>query len=324
MNLILTMRTGASKLTLFCLLGLMPLLAQTSPPEAAEPEAASNEGTIKVNVKLVNVFSTVTNQNGAPVGKLEKKDFQVLEDGVPQTIAYFGKENELPLSIVLAVDASLSTKKDLALELESARRFAHAILRPIDKMSLYRFAETVQEMVPFTANLDRIDHAIRNVRVGAATALYDAVYLASEALESREGRKVLVVITDGGDTVSSVDYAEALRQAQASEAVVYSIVVVPIEANAGRNTGGEHALIQLSHDTGGKHYYAGSASELEQVFKQISDELRTQYLLAYYPKQRPSAGEFRRIEVRVVEPNNADAENIKVRHRTGYYVHGSR
>jgi Ca-activated chloride channel homolog len=316
------MRTSGPKLILLCLLGLAPLLAQSSPPDTAEPEP-SNEGTIKVNVKLVNVFSTVTDQNGAPIGKLEKNDFQLLEDGVPQTISYFGKENELPLSIVLAVDASLSTKKDLALELESARRFAHAILRPVDKMSLYRFAETVQEMVPFTANLGRIDRAIRDVRVGAATALYDAVYLASEALESRDGRKVLVVITDGGDTVSSVDYAEALRQAQASEAVVYSIVVVPIEASAGRNTGGEHALIQLSHDTGGKHYYAASASELEQVFRQIGDELRTQYLLAYYPKQRPDAGEFRRIEVRVVEPN-VDPENIKVRHRTGYYVHGNR
>jgi Ca-activated chloride channel homolog len=316
------MRTSGAKLTLFCLLGLAPLLAQSSPPEATEPEP-SNEGTIKVNVKLVNVFSTVTDENGAPVGKLEKKDFQVLEDGVPQNIAFFGKENELPLSIVLAVDASLSTKKDLALELESARRFAHAILRPVDRMSLYRFAETVQEMVPFTANLKRIDSAIGRVKVGAATALYDAVYLASEALESREGRKVLVVITDGGDTVSSVDYAEALRQAQASEAVVYSIVVVPIEASAGRNTGGEHALIQLSHDTGGKHYYVASSSEVEQVFKQISDELRTQYLLAYYPKQRPDGGEFRRIEVRVVDPN-ADAENIKVRHRTGYYVHGTK
>jgi Ca-activated chloride channel homolog len=312
------MRTSAAKLTFLCLLALAPIVAQTPPPET------SDEATIKVNVKLVNVFSTVTDDAGAPVAKLEKKDFEVLEDGVPQTVAFFGKENELPLSIVMAVDASLSTKKDLALELESARRFAHSILRPMDSMSLYRFAETVQEMVPFTANLSRIDRAIKGVRVGAATALYDAVYLAGEALESRQGRKVMVVITDGGDTISSVSYADALRQAQASEAVVYSIVVVPIEASAGRNTGGEHALIQLSRDTGGKHYYAASGGDLEQVFKQIGDELRTQYMLAYYPKQRPGAGEFRRIEVRVASNNSEGAENIKVRHRTGYYVHGSK
>src|SRR6267142_2031012 len=218
--------------------------------------AAPSDDTIKVNVRLVNVFATVTDQQGAPLAKLEKKNFEIREDGVPQEIAFFSKENELPLSIVVAVDASLSTKKDLALELESARRFAHSILRPIDAMALYRFAEDVDDLTSFTSDLKRIDRAIQRVRVGSATALYDAVFLASEALEKRQGRKVLVVITDGGDTISSVNYAEALRQAQASEAVVYSIVVVPIEASAGRNTGGEHALIQLSRDTGGKHFYA--------------------------------------------------------------------
>ena len=276
--------------------------------------------TIKVNVRLVNVFATVTDQQGAPLAKLDKKNFEIREDGVPQDIAFFGKENELPLSIVLAVDASLSTKKDLALELESARRFAHSILRPIDAMALYRFAEDVDDLTSFTSDLKRIDRAIQRVRVGSATALYDAVFLASEALEKRQGRKVLVVITDGGDTISSVNYAEALRQAQASEAVVYSIVVVPIEASAGRNTGGEHALIQLSHDTGGKHFYASSAPQLEDVFRQIGDELRTQYLLAYYPKQRLSDSDFRHIEVRVTAPT-AEGGEAKVRNRSGYYVH---
>ena len=282
--------------------------------------AAPTDDTIKVNVRLVNVFATVTDQQGAPLAKLEKKNFEIREDGVPQEIAFFSKENELPLSIVVAVDASLSTKKDLALELESARRFAHSILRPIDAMALYRFAEDVDDLTSFTSDLKRIDRAIQRVRVGSATALYDAVFLASEALEKRQGRKVLVVITDGGDTISSVNYAEALRQAQASEAVVYSIVVVPIEASAGRNTGGEHALIQLSRDTGGKHFYASSAPQLEEVFRQIGDELRTQYLLAYYPKQRLSASDFRSIEVRVTAPA-PEAGEAKVRNRSGYYVH---
>ncbi|MCI0352530.1 MAG: VWA domain-containing protein [Acidobacteriales bacterium] len=308
------MPSSCSKLMCLWVIALAPSFAQT-PALEDNPET-----TIKVDVRLVNVFTTVTDQTGAPIAKLERKDFEVLEDDVPQTISVFGKESELPLSIVLAIDASLSTKKDLPLELESAKRFARSILRPVDALSLYRFAETVHELVPFTSNLKRIDSGIGRVKVGAATALYDAVYLASEALESRQGRKVLVVITDGGDTISDVSYAEALRQAQASEAVVYSIIVVPIEASAGRNTGGEHALIQLSHDTGGKYFYAASGSQLEEVFKQISDELRTQYLLAYYPKQRPAAGEFRRIEVRV----SGQAGDTKVRHRTGYYVHKSK
>ena len=288
----------------------------------AQPGEPEQDTTIKVNVRLVNVFATVTDENGAPIGKLEKKDFEILEDGVTQNVSFFSKESELPLSIVLAIDASLSTKKDLPLELESARRFAHSILRPVDAMSLYRFAETVDELVTFTSNLGRIDRALKRVRVGAATAVYDAVFLASEALENRDGRKVLVVITDGGDTISAVSYGEALRQAQASEAVVYSIIVVPIAASAGRNTGGEHALIQLSRDTGGKHFYAESGAQLEDVFKQISDELRTQYLLAYYPKQRPDAPDFRRIEVRL--SNSTEQAPAKVRHRTGYYARKSK
>src|SRR5439155_14979694 len=137
------------------------------------------------------------------------------------------------------------------------------------------------------------------IRLGAATALYDALYLGSRALESRQGRKVLVVITDGGDTVSKVDYKEALRTAQEAEAIVYSIIVVPIEASAGRDTGGEHALMQLSEDTGGKYYYATSIPQLDQAFRSISDELRTQYLLAYYPERRLADSDFRRIEVKL-------------------------
>jgi Ca-activated chloride channel family protein len=128
---------------------------------------------------------------------------------------------------------------------------------------------------------------------------------------------VLVVITDGGDTVSTTDYAQALRAAQEAEAIVYSIIVVPIEADAGRDIGGEHALIQLSHDTGGKYFYASGINQLDQAFHKISDELRTQYLLAYYPSQRFSDSDFRRITIRV---NTPAAKDWTVRARTGYYT----
>src|SRR5207245_10421140 len=106
----------------------------------------------------------------------------------------------------------------------------------------------------------------------AATVHYDAIYVGAGALEGRQGRKVMVVITDGGDTVSKTDYQEALRAAQISEAIVYSIIVVPIEASAGRDTGGEHALIQLSADTGGEYYYDTSVPELDKRFRSIRDE----------------------------------------------------
>jgi len=286
---------------------------------AGSTNASQNAGsTLKVDVKLVNVFVTVTDGHGAPVGGLKKEDFALLEDGKPQTISVFDKESALPLSIVLDIDTSLSTRKDLPLELSSARRFARAILRPVDAISLYSFSEIVSEVVPFTSDLKAIDRGVDRVRMGSATALYDALYLGSQALEPRKGRKVLVVITDGGDTVSRVDYKEAVRSAQEAEAIVYSIIDVPIEASAGRDIGGEHALIQISEDTGGKYFYATSVPELDDAFRKISDELRTQYLLAYYPSQRLSDSNFRRIEVKV--DGASTNSQFTVRHRTGYYT----
>jgi len=127
------------------------------------------------------------------VAGLKKENFVVQEDGREQTISVFDKESAVPLSIALAVDTSLSTRKDLALELASARRFAHAILRPVDVLSLYEFNEIVNELTPFTPDLRVIDRALDHVHGGAATALYDALFLGSAALEPRQGRKVMVV-----------------------------------------------------------------------------------------------------------------------------------
>lgn len=292
-----------------------PWAKGSSKPAAAPADDAS---TFKVDVKLVNVFVTVTDQHGAPVSNLQKDDFQVLEDDHPQKISVFDRESELPLSIVLDIDTSLSTRKDLPLELNSARRFVHAILRPVDALSLYEFSETVDEVVPFTNELKTIDRGINSLRTGAATALYDALFLGASALERRQGRKVMVVITDGGDTASTTDYKEALRSAQQAEAIVYSIIVVPIEASAGRDTGGEHALIQIAEDTGGKYFYATSIAQLDQAFRAISDELRTQYLLAYYPTPRLAESDFRRIEVKLT--GTPDGAKYQSRHRAGYYT----
>jgi Ca-activated chloride channel family protein len=281
---------------------------------AEEPET-----TFKSDVRLVNVFVTVTDAHGAPVANLQQENFLLKEDGKEQKIAIFSRESALPLSIVLAVDTSLSTRKDLPLELTSARKFVHAIVRPQDGLALYKFSEEVSQMVPFTSDLKKIDAGIDRVRNGSATALYDAIYLGSQALSRRQGRKVMVVITDGGDTMSQMNYKQALRAAQESEAIIYSIIIVPIEADAGRDTGGEHALIQISSDTGGKYYYATSLSQLDDAFRQISDELRTQYLLAYYPSQRYSNSEFRQLRVDLANPPAGGP--YQSHYRAGYYTH---
>ena len=135
--------------------------ASASAPRSPSEEPAT---TFKVNVRLVNVFTTVTDESGAPVGDLTKNDFHVFEDGEEQEIAVFDRESGLPLSVVLAVDASLSTRKDLPLELESARRFAHAILRPVDAISIYQFSQYVTEVIPFTGDLRVVDRGIARIR----------------------------------------------------------------------------------------------------------------------------------------------------------------
>lgn len=316
------MRKLATSLLMVGLFSGYGLWAQQSSPQQtpARPERQSEpETTLKVDVNLVNVFVTVSDAHGSPIGGLTKENFTLDEDGHEQKIAVFDKESALPLSIALAIDTSLSTRHDLPLEQAAAKRFVHAILRPVDALSVYDFSEVVHEATRgFTPDLKRIDDGIDHIRMGAATALFDAIYLASRALDPRKGRKVIVLITDGGDTISKVDYNEALRSAEEAEALVYSIIIVPIESSAGRETGGEHALIQLSDDTGGKYYYATSAPQLDDAFRKISDELRTQYLLAYYPSQRASFSEFRRIQVKVA--GVSDAAAYHVRHRAGYYT----
>lgn len=310
-------KPAPSLLLVSLLLAVCGLRAQQSSPSTPPQKQPST--TLKVNVNLVNVFVTVTDEQGAPVGGLKKENFILKEDGQEQSIAVFDKESALPLSIALAIDTSLSTRHDLPLEQASAKRFARAIMRPVDGLSVYGFSEVVREATPgFTADLKRIDESIDHIRTGAATALYDAIYLVSRNLDRRKGRKVIVLITDGGDTISKVDYKEAVRAAEEAEALVYSIIIVPIESSAGRETGGEHALIQLSEDTGGKYYYATSTSQLDEAFRKISDELRTQYLLAYYPGQHTSFSEFRRIQVSITGvPESAE---YHVRHRAGYYT----
>ncbi len=283
------------------------------------PSAEDDPNTFKVNVRLVNVFTSVTDAHGSPVGDLTKDDFKLLEDGVPQTISVFNKESDLPLNIVLAVDTSESTRRDMKLETASAKRFVHSIMRPIDHLSLFQITENVDQLTGFTSDLRIIEHGIDRLQAGAGTAVFDTIFLASDSLIDRKGRKVMVLITDGGDTTSKTDYNNALRRAQQAEALIYSIIVVPVAADAGRNLGGEHALIQMSKDTGGKYYYAEGIASLDEAFRKISEELRTQYLIAYYSNRRVADSPFRRIQVEIAKKDGS-AETLQVRHRAGYYT----
>src|SRR5260370_3123745 len=244
----------------FCLIVLC-LAAPAQAPDGRQKE----EPAFRVNVRLVNVFATVTDGRGAPVAGLTKDDFRVFEDGVPQNISVFDQESELPLSIALAVDTSASTQRDFKLEVSSAKKFASSIMRPVDQLSVFQITENVDQLTGFISSLKKIDEGIDSLRVGAGTSLYDAIFLCSEALIGREGRRVLVLITDGGDTTSAADYQRALRRAQQAEAIVYSIIVVPVASSPGRNIGGQHALIPLSKTTRGKTYYPQGTTRPHQT-----------------------------------------------------------
>jgi Ca-activated chloride channel homolog len=282
---------------------------------AGRAQSTGDVPTINVNVRLVNVFVNVTDDKGAPIPGLNKDDFQLLEDGHPQKISLFDRESELPLEIVLAIDTSGSVHKDFPLEEEAAKHFVHALLRPVDHLDLMEFSDNVREVIYFTNNAGRIDHALNEMERGAATALYSGVYLASQSLASRSGRKVLVIISDGGNTVKGTTYDMALEQALRGEVMVYPIIDVPVAASAGRDLAGEHALITLAQQTGGKYYYA-DASSLDRAFAQLSQDLRTQYLLGYYPANHVGSA-FRSISVKLKGPD-ASAGYI-LRNRPGYY-----
>ncbi|MGO8934712.1 MAG: VWA domain-containing protein [Terracidiphilus sp.] len=290
------------------------LCAVVAAPAAVTMTA--QEPTFHMDVKLVNIFVNVTDKNGVIVGGLTKDDFAVFEDNRPQQIALFERQSEVPLNLTLAIDTSGSVRKDLDEEANAARHFAHDILRPQDQMSVLEFATDVTELTPFTNNLSQIDHGLSALHADWATALYDAICLGSEALGKRKGRKVLVLVSDGDDTAKSSTYAQAVEAALKNEVMIYSLIDVPIEASAGRDTGGEHALITLAEQTGGKHFYV-SEGGLDKAFAKVSDDLRTQYLIGYYPQHQVPGTDFHRV---VVTVPRAAADEFNVRNKAGYYA----
>lgn len=308
--------TSPSTLRATSLLGstLLALLLPCATPAAA---AQQQVPPLRVQVRLVNVFVNVTDHTGAPIPGLSKRDFSVLDNGQPQNIAVFEQHSDLPLSIVLAIDTSGSVQKDLRLETRNAREFIHSLLRPTDQVEVLDFNTSVHQAVPFTNNPRVIDNALRHLSKGPATALYAAIVQAARQLAPLHGRKVIIVLSDGGNTVPGVGYPQALDSAIRAQAMIYSVIDLPIINDAGRDIAGEHALITLSQQTGGKYYYAQSGN-LQPVFDRVADDLRTEYLLAYYPRQ--THRRFSPYHAITVQLNRPDASQYQVTYRTGYYA----
>ena len=277
---------------------------------------AAQETTLHVNVKLVNVFVNVTDANGALVGGLTQNDFAIFEDGRPQKIAVFERVSQMPLNLTLAIDTSGSVRKDLHAEAEAAHRFVQEILRPQDRMSLMQFSTTVSQLTPFTDEPAVIDRGLKKLHTDFATALYDAIVQGSDRLGPLQGRKALIIISDGDDTIADATYPEALEHALRNEVMIYSLIDVPVAASAGRDTGGEHTLISFSQQTGGRYFYVNQGG-LDAAFQHVSEELRTQYLIGYYPQRQLPGANFHRITVTI--PRAAPGQ-FNLSYRTGYYA----
>ena len=302
-------RFGRQKVNLRSLLILAPLsallLVSQEPP------------VFRADVKLVRLLVTVKDKAGQLVGSLSKRDFSVFDNDAKQEVAVFERQTALPLSVALCIDTSGSTAKELKYELDSAAKFLHAFFaegNQEDMVSLYSFNWEVVERTKFTRRMARFEDAMKRLKGEAGTSLYDAIFFASRALENRDGRRVIVVVTDGGDTTSAKKYHDALEAAQRADAVIYSILVMPITNGAGRNTGGENALTTLGQGTGGRVFLPSVGAELDRAFADILRDLRTQYLVGFYPKNVPlTKNRFHSLKLQLSNPD------LQIHYRNGYY-----
>ena len=302
----------------------MPLLAcgllaaSPAPRQQNSPSrGADQRGTIRVVVNLVNIITSVLDKNNRPATDLTRDQFEIYEEGKPQKIEVFEPETQEPLDLALMMDSSLSELKELQFETQAAANFIKQVVRPGDRLSVFEFSDAITQLVPFTDDVSRLQSAVRHIEPGDGTALYDAVFLGSQAVGRGAAgrRRVIVLLTDAGETTSRSDFETARRAALRAEALLYTIVFRPVKSEGGRNTAGEHAMATITDSTGGAMLYPDDASQLPEMFSRIDRELRTQYRLGYYPDPRPPLGVYRSIEVRV-------KGDYTVRYRKSYYSGG--
>ena len=285
------------------------------PPKEEKPEPAVQGNAIRVNVNLVTVLVSVLDDHNRPAPDLPREAFQLFDEGKQQEIAVFEPETSQPLDLALMIDASSSAHKEIAFEREAAAHFIRQVVRPRDRLSVFSFDEEVRQQQPgFSDNVAALQEAVRKIPDGAGTSIYDAIYLGSRTLAHRgdDRRRVIVLVTDAGETTSRSDFDAARREAVSSNALLYTIVIRPVKNENGRNTAGEHALETMTDTTGGAMFYPDTAQELTAIFDRIDRELRTQYRLAYYPNPRGPTNTYRSIEVKVT------TGNYQVRHRKSY------
>jgi len=283
------------------------------PPADNAGDQAPQRGTISVHVNLVNVLASVLDEKNRPAADLPIEAFQLYEEGVLQKIEVFESETKQPLDLALMIDASLSAHKEMAFEQEAAAHFIRQVLRPGDGLSVFSFDEAVRQLAGFSDNVAALQQAVHKIPDGSGTSIYDAVVRGSRDLERRgnDRRRVIILVTDAGETTSRADFDVARKAAVRSGTLLYTIVIRPIKNESGRDTAGEHALETITDTTGGAMFFPDTPQELNTIFDLIDRELRTQYRLGYYPNPHGPANSYRNIEVKVLG-------TYHVRHRKSY------
>lgn len=310
----------ATVIFLLCLAIVSPLAAQfrgVKEPPRTRKEAPEMAPTFRSDVRLVPLLATVKDENGQLIADLEPHEFTITDNGVRQEITVFEKRTEQPLSVSILIDVSLTTAIRLKEERRSVERFLRALLssgNEQDSAALYAFNDEVTLLQGFSRDLPRFRRALTKLSASGGTSLYDALFLSADAIASRMGRHVMVVVTDGNDTTSRVSISKTIQRLHEVDAVVYPIVVIPVQANAGRSIGGENALQIVAQRTGGKVYAAALGMELDAVFSELLRDLRTQYLLGFYPRGAPPSKDgYHELRLKTTRPG------LLVQTRSGYY-----
>ena len=310
--------------------GKLTIVITTAVPRVAAAIATLVAGAVagpaaqqfRSGVEVVRVPVVVTDRNNQPVRGLTATDFQVLEEGKPQSVAYFseGKSGDpVPLHLGLLLDTSDSMGSDLKDAMDAAVRFVIALEETAEDTTFVDFDTSVRVARFSPQSYEMLFERIRTRKAKGFTALYDALGVYLEAALRREGQHALILYTDGGDTMSKMTLSTLTDLLRLGNVTVYSVGYLENQLSSQR-IGQQQRLSQIARETGGEAAFPSSKEELTKFYDRIRDDLLYRYTLGYVPPSRPADDKFRKIEVRVTRP---DLKGVKVRTRSGYLVKGS-
>lgn len=297
------------------LTGQNPAKTPASPDQQLPGKISSQ--TYRVSVDLVNVFCSVFDKNtNSFMTNLTRDDFAVYEDGRKQEVKNFMRENDLPLTIAMLIDTSQSVAPKLRFEQEAAVSFFQSVLREKDRAMLVEFDSKVSLAQDFTSDPNKLAREIKKLKAAGGTALYDAIYTSCDEKLIREtGRKTIIILSDGDDESSKMNLSQALEMAIKAEATIFAISVSKGGFfGVSGSKEGDDVLKELSQETGGRPFFPFKVEDLDDAFRQINQELRSQYNIGYLSTNAARDGGYRKIEIKVLE------RGLKLSYRRGYYA----